>query len=218
MERLRALVSGPKPAASSLPVSYPEVIETACTRLAGLLAGQYGISARATALLLLQRDPGMWARVSAREPEIMAEAEAVVGEVEAALPQSPAFPIAVARQELAERLARGATSRTARPLRPDPLEDTGPTLDASGVGDSDPARGGLLRALPGGGQVGGRRRRELPGASLPAAPESHGHRLRSAPPSLAVAVQSLCGGVRGVHAGACATPSRSCCRWSVPSS
>ena len=51
--------------------------------------------------------------------------DACVADVEAHLPHPVSFPIAIARQEAADRLAGLALSRGARPLRPDPAEVLG---------------------------------------------------------------------------------------------
>src|SRR5574340_221094 len=125
LSRLNALVSGPVPALSNLRVTYPSPIEAAIARIGELLKGSYRISPRAVALLLLQRDRGARERVLAADPDALPEIDRVIAETEAWYPQSLAMPIAVARQKVADRIARRALVKKTRPARPSPAEALG---------------------------------------------------------------------------------------------
>lgn len=117
LDRLRALVTGTPPPRPAFSVDYPPPVEEAIGRITGSLRGDYSISRRALALLLLQRDRGAMEQVRRAEPEAMGEIEEAVGEAESRYPQPLAFPIAVARREAADRVTRAALQASARPLR-----------------------------------------------------------------------------------------------------
>jgi ferrous iron transport protein B len=117
MDGLRALVADEKPKASGVVVSYPEPIESAIEKIAALLQNRYGLAPRAAALLLLQRDEGMWERVRGADAGGAPEVERVVAETEAQYSNPLSFPIAVARQRTVERIVKKALSRDARAVR-----------------------------------------------------------------------------------------------------
>ena len=117
LERLNALLSGPLPAVSSLSIQYPQPIEQAIAEITPLLHGGYALDGRALALLLLQRDEGVRARVMREDPESLPEIDRVVAATEQRFPQSPAVPIAMARQKTAEAIVRKALRRGAARAR-----------------------------------------------------------------------------------------------------
>jgi ferrous iron transport protein B len=99
-------------------VAYPAPIEAALDRIGGLLNGEYRIAPRAMALLLLQRESGVWARVTKADPEAMVEVERVVGETERQYNRPLSLLIALARQKAADRVAGRALAREPRAVRP----------------------------------------------------------------------------------------------------
>ncbi len=125
MERLRGLLSDTRPPASGCVVKYPEPIEAAVSAITKLLTADYGLSRRALALLLLQRDAAVQARVEKLDPAAGPELERIVTETEARFSQPLSFCLAVARQEAADLIARKATSHEARGLRPGFAETLG---------------------------------------------------------------------------------------------
>jgi ferrous iron transport protein B len=114
MDGLRALVAGERPKARGVAVSYPEPIESAIEKIATLLQSGYGLAQRAVALLVLQRDEGMWERVRRADAGAVSEVERVVAETEAQYSNPLCFPIVVARQQTVERMVEKALSRDAR--------------------------------------------------------------------------------------------------------
>jgi len=125
MDRLRSLLAAPPPPPGGVAVSYPEVVERAIGRVGELLQADYGLSRRALALLLLQRDESLRARVQSREPEIVSELDWIVGETEACFAQPLSFVIAVARQQVADQISAKALTQRAAPLRPGLSETLG---------------------------------------------------------------------------------------------
>jgi ferrous iron transport protein B len=125
IERLRELLGGPRPPASGCMVQYLEPIEAAVSAIAKLLTADYGLSRRALALLLLQRDAAVQARVERLDPAAGPELDRIVAETEARFSQPLSFCLAVARQEMGDRIARKATSHDAQRLRPGFAETLG---------------------------------------------------------------------------------------------
>jgi len=119
MDRLRALLGGEPPPRSGFRVQYPEAIESAVSRIVDLLSGDYGIARRAVALLLLQRDPSTWERVTRFDPGSVVNIERIVMEAEAKRGNPVGYAMAVARQKEAGRLASRALIRNRRPVRRD---------------------------------------------------------------------------------------------------
>jgi len=117
LERLRAVVSEPAPAMSTFTVEYPPPIESAIGQIAKLLSGDYRNSPRALALLLLQRDHGARARLLRTQPEVAAEVDRIVAAAESEYAQPLAFPIALSRQQAADRIARRALEQAGPPAR-----------------------------------------------------------------------------------------------------
>ncbi len=117
IERLRALVGGDAPAASSFVVEYPEPIESAIARVEELLGAGYGLRPRAVALLLLQRDEGMWERVRQADAQALTDIERIVAETEARYHHPLSYPLAVARQQAADAIAKRAMRSTGRQVR-----------------------------------------------------------------------------------------------------
>jgi ferrous iron transport protein B len=117
MDGLRVLAAGEKPKASGLVVSYPEPIESAIERISALLQNGYGLAPRAVALLVLQRDEGMWERVRRADAGAVSEVKRVVAATEAQYSNPLCFPIAVARQRTVERIVKKALRREPRAVR-----------------------------------------------------------------------------------------------------
>ncbi len=111
MERLEALLDGEPPKPSDFRIEYPEPIESTAAAIASLLHGDYGITRRAVALLLLQRDQGAWASLMQLDPEALVEVERLVSEAEAERNRPLSYAIAVARHQEADRIARRALVR-----------------------------------------------------------------------------------------------------------
>jgi len=99
------------PAEPRTRVHYPAPIEAAIARLISLLHGEYGLSARAVALLLLQGDAEVERLVRAQEGERAAAIAGVVAEIEPAFSGPLSYVIGLARQAAADRIA----GRTASP-------------------------------------------------------------------------------------------------------
>jgi len=113
MDRMRALLSDPPSQPTSFQVDYPPPIESAVQRIVLLLREHSDVATKAVAFLLLQRDDGTWQRVSRLAPEAVAGIERIVAETEDHYNPPLSFPIALARQRAADRLAGRALS--ARP-------------------------------------------------------------------------------------------------------
>jgi len=117
MDRLRVLISDSLPSVSDFSVEYPPPIESTIERITTTLRGEYAISARALALQLLQREAGIWERVLQTDPDSIPEIEKAVSDAEAQYLQPLIFPIAVARQKAADRLADEVVVARPRPVR-----------------------------------------------------------------------------------------------------
>ncbi len=117
VDRLRALISESLPSVSGFSVEYPAPIESAIERITTTLRGEYAISARALALQLLQREAEIWEHMLRADPDSLPEIEKAVSDAEAQYSQPPAFPIAVARQKAADRLADEVVVTRPRPMR-----------------------------------------------------------------------------------------------------
>jgi ferrous iron transport protein B len=124
LDQLRAVLTSP-PEMRPVTIHYPEPIEGAVAQIVRLLRGEYGVSHRAVALLLLQEDAGVRARLGRLDPQAAEEVEAIVAEAERRCPQPLGFPIAVARQEAADAIEARVVRRVARPLRPSFTETLG---------------------------------------------------------------------------------------------
>jgi ferrous iron transport protein B len=118
VDRLRALLADGLPDRSSFAVEYPEPIEAAVSRISELLDGDYGLSPRAIALLLLQQDTDIWARVRSQDPGSAAAIGRMAAEAQEQYRQPLALPIATARQRAARALARRAMRAEAAAVRP----------------------------------------------------------------------------------------------------
>ena len=118
MDSLRGRLAQSPPPPSGLAVRYPPFIEAALARLLPLLDGERPLSPRATALLILQRDAGIWERLGGSDDAQMAEIEEIVSEAEACSSQPPSFAIALARRAAADHTVRAAVVEKPRPLRP----------------------------------------------------------------------------------------------------
>ncbi len=117
VDQLRAELAREIPDPSAFRVDYPEPIESAVTRISGLLNGRYGIASRAMALLLLQRESSVWERMRRADPEAAEDIEQIVAQTEQQYSRPLTFPIAVARQKAADSLAEKALSRKPRMVR-----------------------------------------------------------------------------------------------------
>jgi ferrous iron transport protein B len=125
IEQLRAVLAGPAPVPPGTSVAYPQAIEAAIAQIAALLRARYRISTRSLALLLLLRDAGARERVRAADPGALAEIERIVAEASAHYPQGVALPIAMARQEAADRVAGRVLRKTEKRIRPSLAETLG---------------------------------------------------------------------------------------------
>ena len=125
MDSLRALIGGPLPAASTFRVQYPEPIESAVSLICDHLHGSYSIAPRAIALLLLQRDAGAWTAVRERDPEAVPDLEGIVADTEQQYREPLSYPIAIARQREADRVADRAIATRPRPVRREAREVLG---------------------------------------------------------------------------------------------
>ena len=115
VDRLRALLAGPLPPTPAVSIDYPEPIASAVAAISHRLRAAYPISPRALSLLLLQRDRGARDLVRKAEPEAVAEVDRLVAEAESRFPHPLSFPIAVARQQAADRIAAPAIMARHRP-------------------------------------------------------------------------------------------------------
>jgi ferrous iron transport protein B len=125
MESLRALVGGSVPPASTFRVRYPEPIESAVSRICERLRGSYGVAPLALALLLLQRDRGAWAALEEHDPEAAPEVERIAADAERQYRNPLSYPITIARQREADRLADRAIAARPRPVGRDAREILG---------------------------------------------------------------------------------------------
>ncbi|MGE5140628.1 MAG: ferrous iron transport protein B, partial [Rudaea sp.] len=98
----------------SLEVRYPAFVESAVKRIGASLRGEYRLSQRATALLLLQKDDQVAELVRQEEGRRAIEIEAAVEETQAQSAQPLAFVIARAQQQRAELLLESAVTLPAR--------------------------------------------------------------------------------------------------------
>jgi ferrous iron transport protein B len=117
IERLRALLAGPPPSPSPPSIIYPEPVASAARQIEALLKGDYRISRRAVALLLLARDPDMRERVRLRDPQALPAIDDIVQQAQARRSQPLSVVIALARQRAAELIAREVVTAGPTPLR-----------------------------------------------------------------------------------------------------
>ncbi|UCC69802.1 MAG: ferrous iron transport protein B [Armatimonadota bacterium] len=118
MDKLRTLLTEEAPRPAHSLVDYPKPIESAISGITARLRGDYGFARRAVALLLLQREQGMWDRVRRTDAEAVGELEQIVRETEAKNNQPLAFPISVARQQAAARITNRVLRSESRRIRP----------------------------------------------------------------------------------------------------
>ena len=116
LEELRARIADyAPPCGEPLDLRYDSALEPAVQEIAGLLAADYGLSARAVAVLLLENDPQVTSLAVAREPRF-ARIEEVVSRAQASYPQPLRYAFTLARQKVAERiLAHTTTAPTRQP-------------------------------------------------------------------------------------------------------
>lgn len=103
-------------------ITYPPPVEGAIARVERLLADQHvplptALSHRTLALLLLQRDPTVWAQVSS-QAHVQATLESVIETAQAQLGQPLTLAIAQARQQQARRLEQAVLSEPEHTWRP----------------------------------------------------------------------------------------------------
>ncbi|HIH70377.1 ferrous iron transport protein B [Methermicoccus shengliensis] len=111
MERLlECIASIPEP--SPIRIVYGE-LEPWVERLEGLLKGDYLITRRALALLLLQRDRVAMELVEGTEPDVMPEVERIVEQAEQAFFQPIGYLVGMARHRAADELLRGIVRESA---------------------------------------------------------------------------------------------------------
>lgn len=86
------------------PIKYDDVLESAIQRIEQFLTGEYGLSKRAIALLLLQEDPGITTLVKGEMKEDCKTLEAIVQETKKRYRQPLNYIITLARQNEVNRL------------------------------------------------------------------------------------------------------------------
>ncbi len=91
-------------------VKYDEVLESAIKRIEGILAGEYGLSKRAIALLLLQEDPGITALLNGQTKEDCKRLEEIVEETKKSYGQPLNYIITLARQREINRIVGKVTT------------------------------------------------------------------------------------------------------------
>lgn len=89
-------------------------IEIAADRIAALLKGEYSLSKRAVALLLLQEDPGMENLVLLNDPDSAADISKLVCEVKKHYSHPIDFVVTMRRQEEASRIASSVQKDTGK--------------------------------------------------------------------------------------------------------
>jgi ferrous iron transport protein B len=99
-------------AAKVVQFEYDNFLESALSRIAELLKGNYGLSKRAVGLLLLQGDPEMGGRVQKSEASNYMSIQKIVAEIKANYNQPLSYIIALRRQQEAKRIQ--STAVTAR--------------------------------------------------------------------------------------------------------
>jgi ferrous iron transport protein B len=87
---------------SRVKIQYPERIEEAISRIEALLEGEYRISRRSLALLLLQEDAGAFERISKEKNHT--EIKKIVEEVKSSYADPLTFTITLARQRVADEI------------------------------------------------------------------------------------------------------------------
>jgi len=98
--------------AEAVPFRYDELLESALSRIEGLLKGHYGVSRRAVGLLLLQGDPQIEKEVKKRDAASFGLIQEIVTQVRANYSQPLNYVIALRRQQEARRiLSAVVTSR-----------------------------------------------------------------------------------------------------------
>jgi ferrous iron transport protein B len=95
-------------------VKYDEVLESAIQRIEGILPGEYGLSKRAIALLLLQEDPGITALVNGQMKEDCKRLEKIVEETKKSYGQPPNYIITLARQREVNRIVGKVTTSSVK--------------------------------------------------------------------------------------------------------
>lgn len=107
----------------SPPPTYPAAIEQAIAAIGEQLRGDYALSHRTLALLLLQDDPEIWDEVEAQEtPAALNAIRAVKEQLEHAGETPLAWQIEQRRQQWSQQLAAQVTQATAPP-RPNTLAE-----------------------------------------------------------------------------------------------
>ena len=100
---MSGLLPSTAPAAAS-ERQYPTQVEEAAAAIEARLAGDYGLAPRAVALLLLQRDAGMFALVGRLDADRLDDIEAIVQRAEMTSKQPLTYAIAMARQAQTEAM------------------------------------------------------------------------------------------------------------------
>ncbi len=91
-------------------IRYDEVLESAIQRIEGILPGEYGLSKRAIALLLLQEDPGITALVNGQMKDECKTLEKIVEETKKSYGQPLNYIITLARQREVNRIVGKVTT------------------------------------------------------------------------------------------------------------
>ncbi len=103
--------------------TYPPAIEHAIAQISDLLRGDYALSSRTMALLLLQDDPEIWEEVEAQEScGTVERLRKLKEELETAGETPLAWQIEQQRQQWSQQIAAQVTQAT-RPPRPQTLAD-----------------------------------------------------------------------------------------------
>ncbi|MFH1650674.1 MAG: nucleoside recognition domain-containing protein [Chloroflexota bacterium] len=100
--------------AGTVPLRYDAQIEDALGRIEEKLRGNYSISRRMVALLLLQDDADMAQRVARQDAAVFPALRRIVAETQSGFNQPLHYVIALRRQQEAERLSSGAATRGRR--------------------------------------------------------------------------------------------------------
>ncbi|OGP92181.1 MAG: ferrous iron transport protein B [Deltaproteobacteria bacterium RBG_16_48_10] len=95
-------------------VKYDQVLESAIQRIEGILSGEYGLSKRAIALLLLQEDPDIIALVKGQIKEDCKTLEKIVQETKKSYGQPLNYITTLARQNEVNRIVGKVTTSSVK--------------------------------------------------------------------------------------------------------
>jgi ferrous iron transport protein B len=113
MDVLKDRLAGYKKKAAK-PVEYHEVLESAIQRMEEILPGEYGISKRAVAVLLLQEDPDIATFIRKQTKEDWKRSERIVEETKKRYGQPLNYIFTLARQKEVNRIVQKVTTSSAK--------------------------------------------------------------------------------------------------------